>query len=446
MVPLLREASKTKTYHSLAVDIDIFDRAATGVAERSIEFFYRCARQCPARIDRETMRTSLTKVSAVAPVRPVENAVTKMPCCAWIRGDCKLGDKCRFEHDPKSAPKSCGTDEKGEGNKVKGKSGKEAQPGGGHVQKCFRYLKGKCEKGKDCGFSHSMDDPSNGDLEVQRRMAEKKARESSGRDAATGLALGGDRLQVLIAPVDESANAEIGDWIWDTGAALDVASAAVAGKREVFFAPPILSAGGVVNSVESVVVEMAEIGDVLPNTPSALSAGRRCAQQGFSCVWRPWEAKPEIWAPDGTPIECTTDEHFVPMVRRTKTPLKAAPVVESEVAGSADTRPVGDHEGVAGSSAVVDDLVSSIGYIREAGDSADCREMLKDSDREVHDDDDAGSSEAHDRVAGSARFTLKKVGAEFEDEEYCTSYARPQSVEHQSLHLREFVAVLDVTM
>ena len=27
----------------------------------------------------------------------------------------------------------------------------------------------------------------------------------------------------------------------------------------------------------------------------------------------------------------------------------------------------------------------------------------------VHDDDDAGSAEAHDRVAGSARFTLKKT-------------------------------------
>ena len=33
VVPQLREASKTKTYHSLAVDIDIFDRAATGTAE-----------------------------------------------------------------------------------------------------------------------------------------------------------------------------------------------------------------------------------------------------------------------------------------------------------------------------------------------------------------------------------------------------------------------------
>ena len=400
------------TYRSLAVDIDIFDRAATGAAERSIEFLYRCARQCPARIDRETMRTSLTKVSAVAPVRPGGNAVTKMPCYAWIRGDCKLGDKCRFEHDPKSAAKSGGADGKGKGSKGKGKNGKVVQSVGRSVQKCFRYLRSKCEKGKDCGFSH---------LEVQRRMAEKKAK-------------------VLLAPVEESANAETEDWIWDTGAALDVASAAVAGKTEVSLAPPILSAGGVVNSVESVVVEMAEIGDtvkaaVLPNSPNALSAGRRCAQQGFPFVWRPWEAKPEIWAPDGTPIECTTDEHFVPVVRRTKKPLKVVRAVESVDAGSADTRPVGNHEGVAGNGVTVDDLASSVGFIEEAGDSADCREMLKDIDRVVHDDDDAGSAEAHDRVAGSAKFTLKKDGAEFEDEEFCTPYVGPQSVEHEALHL-----------
>ena len=109
----------TKTYHLLAVDINIFDRAATGAPERSIEFLFRCARQCLARIDRETMRTSLTKVSAAAPVRQGGNAVTKMSCCAWTRGECKLGDKCRFEHDPKSAPKTGGADEK-----EKGKAGK----------------------------------------------------------------------------------------------------------------------------------------------------------------------------------------------------------------------------------------------------------------------------------------------------------------------------------
>ena len=90
-----------------------------GAAERSIEFLYRCARQCPARIDRETMRTSLTKVLAVAPVQPPWNAVTKMLCYAWIRGDCELIDKCRFEHDPKSAAKSCGADEKGKTAKAR---------------------------------------------------------------------------------------------------------------------------------------------------------------------------------------------------------------------------------------------------------------------------------------------------------------------------------------
>ena len=42
--------------------------------------------------------------------------------------------------------------------------------------------------------------------------------------------------KVMLAPVEESADAETEEWIWDTGAALDVASAAVAGKREVSFA------------------------------------------------------------------------------------------------------------------------------------------------------------------------------------------------------------------
>ena len=50
---------------------------------------------------------------------------------------------------------------------------------------------------------------------------------------------------------------------------------------------------------------------------------------------------------------------------------------------------------------------SSVGFIREVGESADCRELLKDIERVVHDDDDAGSAEAHDSVAGSAKFTLK---------------------------------------
>ena len=136
-----------------------------------------------------------------------------MPCYAWIRGECKLGDKCRFEHDPKSAPKTGGADDKGKGKGGKGKGRrKEAQ-----VE-------------VTCVFTHSKADPSKGDLEVQRRIAEKKAKESSGRDAAAGVVLGGDRPKVMLAPVEESADAETEEWIWNAGAALDVASAAVAGK------------------------------------------------------------------------------------------------------------------------------------------------------------------------------------------------------------------------
>ena len=78
------------------------------------------------------------------------------------------------------------------------------------------------------------------------RQTFKKAKESSGRDGAAGVVLGGDRPKVMLALVEEP-NAETEDWIWDTGAALDVASAAVVGKRQVSFAPLILSAGCVVN-------------------------------------------------------------------------------------------------------------------------------------------------------------------------------------------------------
>ena len=76
------------------------------------------------------------------------------------------------------------------------------------------------------------------------------------RDDAYSEVLVGRVFVILGAKFAEKAkelNAEIEDWIWETGAALDVASAAVAGKREVSFMPLILSTGGVVNSVESVV-------------------------------------------------------------------------------------------------------------------------------------------------------------------------------------------------
>ena len=62
------------------------------------------------------------------------------------------------------------------------------------------------------------------------------------RDDAYSEVLVGRVFVILGAKFAEKAkelNAEIEDWIWETGAALDVASAAVAGKREVSFMPLI---------------------------------------------------------------------------------------------------------------------------------------------------------------------------------------------------------------
>ena len=106
--------------------------------------------------------------------------------------------------------------------------------------------------------------------------------------AEAGFVLGGDRPKVMIATVEE-LSAETEDWIWDTGAALDVAGVAVAGKRERFLSPFRFACRWRRKFSRVFVAEMAEIGDtlkaaVLPNTPNALSAGRRCAQQGF---WAP---------------------------------------------------------------------------------------------------------------------------------------------------------------
>ena len=52
---------------------------------------------------------------------------------------------------------------------------------------------GQVREVASCGFTHKAD-PSKGDPEVQRRIAEKKAKES--------FVLSGDRLKVMLAPVE----------------------------------------------------------------------------------------------------------------------------------------------------------------------------------------------------------------------------------------------------
>ena len=46
----------------------------------------------------------------------------KAPCFAWIRGACALGDKCKFDHDPKGVPKLARA-AGGGGGKARGREG-----------------------------------------------------------------------------------------------------------------------------------------------------------------------------------------------------------------------------------------------------------------------------------------------------------------------------------
>ena len=95
-------------------------------------------------------------------------------------------------------------------------------------------------------FTHSKEDPSKGDLEVRRRAAGGE-KHGGGGDAA-GAVLGGAPKKVMLSVARPTYDDEYEEWIWDTGAALDVANEKVEGKRDLSMAPPILSAGGVVQS------------------------------------------------------------------------------------------------------------------------------------------------------------------------------------------------------
>ncbi|CAK0892990.1 unnamed protein product, partial [Prorocentrum cordatum] len=371
---------QAKAYVWLAVDFDIFDRAAPGSPEKSVEFLYRCARTCLFRIDREAMRTSLTKSASAAPVLPKGPPVAG-PCFGWIRGECKRGAACKYTHDPKAAPKQKGADAAAGKGKVKG------------------------SQGKDCMLTRGKEEPSKGDLEAQRRAADGEKHGAGGGGA--GAVLGGAPKQVMLSVARPTCDDEFEEWIWD-----------VDGKRDFSTAPPILSAGGVVRSAESVVAPMPEIAGtveaaVLPGSPNALSAGRRCALQGYGFYWHPWLAKPEILAPDGAPIDCHADEHFVPIIwrARQRRAMLAVGGASAGHDGAAELRAgdgvpaLGDGDlgpGVPGDVSVVD-LAR-----RGAGPNSDIRELLEDT-----------------------TVSLTKDEVEYEDEHYCTPYLGPHSIAHQ---------------
>ena len=108
------------------------------------------------------------------------------------------------------------------------------------------------------------------------------------------------------------------DWVLDTGTGIDVSGALLQGKTATDTDLPILAtAGGDFQPEEAQQVligatgELATVVQLPAGAPSALSVGKRCAQQGFEFWWKPFADAPIVRAPDGTALEVCVD-NWVP--------------------------------------------------------------------------------------------------------------------------------------
>ena len=145
------------------------------------------------------------------------------------------------------------------------------------------------------------------------------------------------------------------EWALDTAAALDVANSRVAGsKGKSNVATAMWSAGGIVDSSETVTTDLAPLGEtitahVLPDTPNALALGRRCAEKGFGFYWHPYADKPSFISSSGVPCEVEVDENFVPFVRNRRpgggrNVVAVAAVAHAPAAPDANPSPPGTHD------------------------------------------------------------------------------------------------------
>ncbi|CAK0884153.1 unnamed protein product [Prorocentrum cordatum] len=142
---------------------------------------------------------------------------------------------------------------------------------------------GKGEKarcGQDCIFRRCSTPPTKGDAKAMELGASAKMPDGA---AGSGAAAEAPKKQ-MICNIHASVYDE---WALDAAAALDVANSRVAGsKGKSNVATAMWSAGGIVDSNETVTADLAPLGEtitahVLPDTPNALALGRRCAEKGY---------------------------------------------------------------------------------------------------------------------------------------------------------------------
>ena len=123
------------------------------------------------------------------------------------------------------------------------------------------------------------------------------------------------------AEVDERSGQVAEEWILDTGTGVDVSGCVLRGKTVTDYdLPELITAAGPYQPQEITAIHLDALGgdaDVLqlpPGAPNALTVGKRCATQGYEFWWKPWAALPIVRRPDGTSIEVRA-ENFVPFIK-----------------------------------------------------------------------------------------------------------------------------------
>ena len=137
-----RQVKKCRT---LQHDVNIYDRAAEGSAQRSYKFLHDAANAHANRKRLEKNRERIARQTG-PPSAPAAARVPKGYCFSFVKNvTCNKGDSCKFKHE---VPQERGR-QPGKGTPEGGRSRSQSSTGGGNkVNQIYKFFKqGKCDGG-----------------------------------------------------------------------------------------------------------------------------------------------------------------------------------------------------------------------------------------------------------------------------------------------------------
>ena len=146
--------NQVKNSRAIAHDMNEYHRAEEGTEKRSYEFLVSAIRR---HLDRERLEANRDRVAknlsgsarASAPAAEAKTGfIPKGYCVAWNKGSC-TNDKCKFKHQV-PPPRERSRQPKRDPSKER----KRSQSPRGGKKECKFWRRGRCERGKDCKFSH----------------------------------------------------------------------------------------------------------------------------------------------------------------------------------------------------------------------------------------------------------------------------------------------------